>query len=368
MKNIISTEFKNSTSYNLVKINDVDRDVRIVEESSIIKNPNKKRLLCYPDETINIGDIVDFDGSKWICTETDTTSQVSNVGLITRCNNNTLNYYDQFYILHEIPCIIQSNIILDTDETTYIESPSTTIILKISNNEITRQIKRGEIYKIGLQSYEIKDINDIVEPGILKMEIEYSQEVQEEHVYTISILNGDNLQIAQSQLLTINSQLTDNNIIVPSPILLYSSSNESIATINENGEVTVNSIGNVIFTVSMSTNITIKDTINVEIIEDIIHNFTVIINGTTSIIKGYTSNYSCIFKDNGNVIVQQSEFYLKGDDGVSSTTLAEIVSQDGINNTCQIKANNIGYVKLFVRNLDGSIISSGFRIQIKNLF
>ena len=58
MKNTISTEFKNSTSYNLVKINNVDRDVRIVEENSIIKNPNKKRLLCYPDETISVGNII----------------------------------------------------------------------------------------------------------------------------------------------------------------------------------------------------------------------------------------------------------------------------------------------------------------------
>jgi len=366
MKNTISTEFKNSTSYNLVKINNVDRDVRIVEESAIIKNPNKKRLLCYPDETISVGDIVLWDNENWICTETDTTSQVSDVGIISK-SNNTLTIYKN-NTSYQIPCIINSNVNLDTDQTTYIETPSTIIVLKIPNTEITRQIKRGEIYKLGLQNYEIKDINDIVEPGILRLEIMYSQEVQEEHTYVLTILNNDNLQISQSQSLTINAELKDNGVVVDLPNLVYSSLDEEIATISNIGEVTILSTGNVVFTVQKSDDTNVSDSINIEIIEDVVDNYTVEISGSNSIIKGYTSNYNCVFKNNGNIITQQSEFYLTSDDGVSPTSLAQIISQDSVNNSCIVKGLVIGYVKLFVRNSDGSIVSDGFRIQIKNLF
>ena len=367
MKNIISTEFKNSTSYNLVKINDVDRDVRIVEESSIIKNPNKKRLLCYPDETINIGDIVDFDGSKWICTETDTTSQVSNVGIITRCNNNTLNFYDQSHILHQIPCIIQSNINLDTDQTTYIESPSTTIILKIPNNEITRQIKRGEIYKIGLQSYEIKDINDIVEPGILKMEIEYSQEVQEEHLYTLKILNGNSVDIQESTTLQLNINVFDNETLIsPTPSLTFTSSNTGICTVNSSGLVTaLSNIGSCNITVKLTSDNTILDTITINVIEVPQDNITYELLGNADIIKNYSQNYIAKKYNNG-ILVENAEFtfsIIPGNTPVNAYVLNVIDSDQ-----CSITANLTTYyiVLRAVDNSNGEFVEKS--IKLFNLF
>ena len=363
MKNTISTEFKNSTSYNLVKINNVDRDVRIVEESAIIKNPNKKRLLCYPDETISVGDIVLWDSENWICTEADTTSQVSDVGIISK-SNNTLTIHKN-NTSYQIPCIINSNVNLDTDETTYIETPSTIIVLKIPNTEITRQIKRGEIYKLGLQNYEIKDINDIVENGILKMEIEYSQEMQEEHLYTLEILNGDNLQIAQSQSLTINVELKDNGEIVTSPSLIYSSSNEEIATIDENGVVSIIGLGNVVISVSMSADNMISDSINVEIVEDVVDNYSYIIEGNSDIIKGYSQTYIAKKYNNG-ILVEGVEFtfsVITGTTPINSYTL-NIIDND----QCSIAANSsVYYITLRATdNSNNEYIEKS--IKLKNLF
>ena len=90
--------------------------------------------------------------------------------------------------------------------------------------------------------------------------------------------------------------------------------------------------------------------------------------GSISIIKTYSSTYTCVFKDNGIAISDSSVFYLTGDDGVSSTSLASIVSQDSVGNSCVVKGLNLGYVRLFARSLDGEIASDGFRVQIKSLF
>jgi len=368
MKNTISTEFKNSTSYNLVKINDVDRDVRIVEESAIIKNPNKKRLLCYPDETISIGDIIIWDSENWICTETDTTSQISDVGIISKCNN-VINLHIN-NTPYQIPCIVNSNVNLDTDETIYIETPSTIIVLKIPNTEITRQIKRGEIYKLGLQNYEIKDINDIVENGILRLEIEYSQEVQEEHIYIIEITNGSLVDVQESTTLQLNVNVYDNGqFISPAPSLLFVSSDETVCNVDENGLITAyDVIDNCDITVSLDSDSSVFDIININVIDVPQDNYTVIISGANSIIKGYPSEFSATFMNNGIEYSEQSEFYLTGDDGISPTSLTQITSQDNVANSCVVKGLGIGYVKLFVRSSDGSIVSDGFRIQVKNLF
>jgi len=365
MKNTISTEFKNSTSYNLVKINNVDRDVRIVEESSIIKNPNKKRLLCYPDETISIGDIILWDSENWICTETDTTSQVSDVGIISK-SNNTLTIHKN-NTPYQIPCIINSNINLDTDQTTYIETPSTTIVLKIPNTEITRQIKRGEIYKLGLQNYEIKDINDIVEPGILRLEIMYSQEVQEEHVYTLEITNGISVNIQESTTLQLNINVFDNGILLsPLPFLTFTSSDETICTVNSSGLVTsLNNIDNCDITVSLSSDSSIFKNININVIEDVQNNITYTLTSTSlpdnEIIITQIKTYTIQKYNNGIPIEQNFSFNVVGD-----SLSYQLIIVDG--NNCSVKCLKSGSV-ITLKAIDdnnGEIVVKD--IRLKNLF
>ena len=325
------------------------------------------RKLHVPMEiNINTGSIIDYDGFKWLVTGSVDDIQAYKTAGMVKCNNIinlTINH-----IQHQIPCIIGSNLNLGIDENKYIIEPDSNIIVRLQNNEITSQIKRNEIYKLGIENYSVIDISDILENGILILKMEYSQESQEEHVYQLTILNGDNIQIAQSQLLTINSELKDNGVIVPSPALLYSSSNESIATISNIGEVTILGLGTVTFTVLLESNLIVNDSINVEIVADEQNNFTVTISGESSIIKNYTKEYSATFKNNGLPIVKESIFWLTGTDD-QPTTFAIITSQDATNNTCNIRGDSLGYVKLWVKSVDDEIImQNGMLIQIKNLF
>lgn len=92
------------------------------------------------------------------------------------------------------------------------------------------------------------------------------------------------------------------------------------------------------------------------------------IYGDGIITKSYTKDYKCVFIIGGNIVENLSEFYLTAEDGISPTNLAEIESQDFVLNTCKIKAKNFGTVILWVKNSDGSIISSPFTIQIKSIF
>jgi len=326
------------------------------------------RKLHVPMETnISTGSIVDYDGYKWLVTGSiDDIQAYKTAGMVK--SNNTLTIYKN-NTSYQIPCIISKSLSLNTENNQYIETVDNSLFLTVSNSLTTRQIDVNDIYKIGLYNYYISSVaDDISSQGLLIFKMKYSEVEQESHVYILTILNNDNLQIAQSQSLIINTILTDNKEIVSSPNLLYSSSDEDIATIDKNGIVSILNVGNVVISVSMSADNTISDSINIEIIEDEIHNYTVEISGSNFITKGFTSNYSCIFKDNGNVITKESTFWLTGTDNLP-TTLATITSQNTVNNTCIIRGDSLGYIKLWVKSVDEQIVSKdGMLIQIKNLF
>lgn len=367
MKDGIINSFKNTPSFREVYFNN-ETTITEVQITDTL-DYNVKTVLIKPDESIFIGDMLYFDNDNWLCTKIDFTNPAYELGTVQKCNN-TINLYRN-NILYKIPIVVESGARLfqmGTEGNKFLTTPATLIIVRMPFNEITMGIKRGVVYKIGVQNWKVEDVNDIIEQGLLIVRMEYSQESQEEYNYNLIILNGDNIQISQSQSLIINAQLTKNDIIVPSPSLIYTSNDESIATIDNNGLVAALDIGSVVFKVSLKSDESVVASIGVDIITDEIDNLTVEIRGANSIVKGYTSNYSCVFKNNGNIIPMQSEFYLTSDDGTSPTNLAEIISQDSENNTCTVKGLNLGYVKLWSKSIDGNIVSDPLRIQIKNLF
>src|SRR5690606_34895762 len=104
--------------------------------------------------------------------------------------------------------------------------------------------------------------------------------------------------------------------------------------VDNTGLVTAISAGDCIVTASLAENSNVYDTITITVTALPEHNYAVTISGNTSIVKGKTATYTATFTDNGQVITQESFFYITADDGVSTTTLATIQSQDPVANTC----------------------------------
>ena len=362
MKNLVSTEFEDSTSYNLVKISGIDRKTRIVEESSIIRNANRKRLLCFPNETISIGEVVEFDNSNWICVMNDTTSPISDVGIIERCNN-VLQFYDKNSILYDVPCIVGKGSI-GLDEQKVISTLDSEIAIQISNTSITRQIPMNYVFKLGLRNYSVVNIDDITVPGLLLIKMVYSEveQVIPTHNYGIDILNGSSASITQNETLQLNVSVNDNNVEIISPIITYTSSNILIATVSSSGLVTaINSEGNCTITAIYQG---VSDSIELTIAVEPQHNYTVNIVPSGILKVGQTITAVAQFMDNGIVTSDiATQWKLFADDGVSTTTLATITP---LGNNCSIKAGtSIGYVRLYVENENCSNI---VRVQVASLW
>lgn len=372
---LVNAEYENTTTLKTVLHNGNSITVRVVgkfnTETLSRQNENYQKIIFKtPDYVVNVGDIFEFDNAKWICTDISSTA-VSKSCTVTKANNELKVYKNS--ILYKVPCIVEDVTRLysmGTDENKYIIQPSTDIIIRVPNNEVTVLIKRDEVYKIGLSNYKVVDVSDIINSGLIILKLEWTAEEQHLPNYSIDILNGDNIQVNVNDTLAINCEVLDGDVVLsPTPPLVYLSSDETIATIDNNGVVSILSTGVVTFTVSLESDTNIKDTITVEFVDVLQHNYVVTISGNTSIVKGKTATYTATFTDNGQVITQKSFFYLTGDDGVSTTTLATITSQDPVANTCVVTAGNtLGYVKLWCKNTAGNIVSQPYRIQIRNIF
>jgi len=360
MKNLISTEFENSTSYNLVTINNISRDVRIVEESSIIKNPNRKRLLCKPDETITVGDIVVWDSENWICVMNDTTSQISDVGIIQKCNN-TLNFYDKNSILYEINCIVGKGSI-SLDENKIITTVDSEISLTVSNTLITQQIKVNDIYKLGLKSYVISSVgDDITIPGLLIFELKYNEIEQVLPVFSIEILNGSAITREQGSTLQLNVQVSADNVVIsPTPTITYASSDITKVTVSTSGLITAIANGNCTIT---ATSNGVSDTISVTVtasIED--DDYSVVITGSESIKINKTASYVAEIYNNGIIATGINVVWsLVG-------SYASITSQDGDSCVITAGATSGNSVTLRATKSDEITIYKNFEIDIVGLW
>jgi len=327
-----------------------------------------KKIHMPIEAVVNTGSIVEWEGNKWIIVSNIDNLQAYKTASMIK-SNNTLQFYSSTSTLHQIPCIISKGSI-SLDEQKIISTLDSEIAVQISYTDVTRQIPMNYVFKIGLRNYTVVNIDDITVNGLLILRMVYSEVEQVIPSYSLTILNGDSIQVNENDPLTINAQVKIDGVIAsPTPNLIFSSNDITKATINATtGVVTILDVGNVVFSCKIENDLTVINTINVEIVEVPIENKTVEISGSTSIIKTYTKEYLSVFKNNGLSIVKESSFWLTGIDNLP-TTLAIITSQNAINNTCIVKGNNLGSVKLWCKSVDEEIISqNGMVIQVKSLF
>jgi len=328
-------------------------------------------------EEIKRGDLINWDGGNWlIISEIGHKRYTYYKGIIQRCNYNIkFNFQGT---IKQFPAIVDSRV-FDVETNQYLSIPAGKIVVTLPNNADTDNITLGQRFISMKNAWKVSGI-DRTKNGLLVLWCELdsiisSDDVVNEvanagdYVYTLEITNGETANVQETSTLQLNVVVKLNGEVVTDKAIIFSCDNTSIATVDNTGLVTAISAGDCIITASLAESPNVYDTISITVTALPEHNYAVTISGNTSIVKNYTATYTATFTDNGVPITEQSEFWLTADDGVSTTTLATIQSQDPVANTCVVKAGStLGYVKLWVKNTAGTIISEPFRIQIKNIF
>lgn len=363
MKNLFLSHYEDSPSCRSVYFNNsvTATDIWMIDTNVY----GIKTILSMPNETFNVGDVVTYDDLTYLVITINEDSLVQTRGQIQLCNNILSIFKDS--VLHRIPCIIESNIRfqdLRVEETKFINIPDDKIIARIPNNEITEDISRNLIFKLNNHdNYKVISVNRVTEPGLIVLKFEYVAEKAVEHNFGVSILNGNNIEIQQGKTLQLNVEVKDGNSILPSPIIVYSSNDEAICNVDENGLVSAISVGNC--TISANAN-GISDNISIIVTETESHNYTYSLSSIsmpdTEIKQSQSKIYTAKKCDNGNAIEQEFIFSVSGNENAYELTII-----DG--NNCSIKCLKSGYViSLCATELldDSKVIEKN--ITLKNLY
>jgi len=284
---------------------------------------------------------------------------------IQRCNN-TLQFYDSSSILHSIPCIISKGSI-SLDEQKIISTLDSEIAVQISDTDITRQIEMNYIFKLGLRSWQVTNIDDITVNGLLILRMVYNETEPPVHIFGITIQNSD-ATLYVGNTISLNIICTDNEVQVLSPTLIYLSSNIEVATV-ANGVITCISEGTAIISaiyngISDSINLTVQN----EMIAD---NYIVDIVGAKTVILNSTITLNVSVFNNGVTDITKSVVWTLSNQDLSSNIYISIISQNGSSITLKATSNSAyinKYVVIKANKSDDNLVYDEHLLQIKSLF
>jgi hypothetical protein len=370
----ILADFYDSPSYQSVTINNASRDVQILDENAITKNPNKKRVLCKPDEDINIGDDILWNSVHWLCTNVDSDKEIYAKGIIERCNN-TLTFQLSNGTIKQYPCIITDKTSIyssGVEENKYLSLADDQILVTVQNNNDIKQLRQDKRFIFNHNEYEIyklTKVQSLTNEGVLYLTMTKSQKGVNDNLndnladyivvnYSITILNGDIASLNILEKLQLNVQVTNNGVVVESPTITYSTSDEEICTVSTTGLIQPISTGTTIIT---ATSNEVNDSIEVTIEEVIEDNYSIVISGSNTIYQGQSKNYTCAVYNNGSQVSKDCIW------SVSDSTLATITAQNSTSCTLKANSSKLGTCVLKCEMVEDNTVFSTISVQIKSI-
>jgi hypothetical protein len=375
----ITNSFTNSPFYYQVAIDNssVPIDTQIVDDSQT----RDEKILTTPYETlISLGNILTWKTDKWIVIHFDEMSEIYKRCKIRKCLS-TLKWLREDGEIQEVDFTYRSqaatNFGITDDRVLTLGNERRQLI--IPSNVETLKIKKDRRFIFDERCWKVTAMDKLdigviyitleeneINPAVDRVDLRIADYVGNVASYSITILGGNTISIQAGKTLQLESEVTNNGVIVTDRLVTYSSSNASIVTINSNGLLSSIANGNVVITASLIDYPTVADTQNVTVQLTTPTNMTVEIYGSDTVNKGYSQHYTIEVKNNGVLDnTQHVQWYLFADDGVSSPVLAQLINAQFTQ--CDIKGLGLGYVILKCIVTGYASVSTTKRINIKSI-
>ncbi len=297
---------------------------------------------------IKQGDIVTYNNVDYlVMLENENTNNVYTQYTITRIKYNKVKLNFQGEIV-EVPVLIETGQ-QDIEQNQYISIIDGKIKLTMQENKVNDKVKEdfrlivmGYVWKVISKTKEDKGLIYVyVEKDVFNTqyddrenEIADRWRYESKHSYNMSV-EPTETTLNEGDTIQINVTVTDtvNNIISPveNPTLLYISSEDTIATVDNTGLITAILEGMAIITVKFITDgVELIKNINITITkEEITHTYS--ISGSDSITWTVTQTYK-IVDEGGNISTDRYFF------SIDNSQLASLTTVD--DQTCKIQGNS----------------------------
>lgn len=271
---------------------------------------------------LNQGDLIDSNGIKYM--------------IITK--NEPINDVYTSYIIRECPYTIKLNnktLYMFTDKQVFDLGnpisggvgiiPTNKIYVSVQDTDDTNYLKEMSTFTKFGTVWQITGIDRTIN-GIITYTCEFSSTsvdpVIPDHVYKLTV-TSENISLNIGTTSQIIATVTDNDYKVSSPVITYTSSDTSIATVSSTGLVTVVAAGNCSITVSFSKTYIV--TVNVSVATA--HNYVVTVNPTTvSINKNSTSQITTSVTDKGVSVSNPTLTYTSDNISIASVNASGLIT------------------------------------------
>ena len=334
----------NENDFNFILAN-AGRDILIngIAARAVISNLKVKS--DYDDKYISTlaelsqGDRIEYNGLNWlIISEVNGKRYEKYKGTIRACN-----YVIKFNFAGNVkpfPALVESKI-FDIETGQYITLPTGKILVTIQKNSdsenITlnqRMIKMGSAWKVtgidktknGLITLYLESDNFVSSDD---KQNEIANRWEYEHLYILTINNGDSAELLKDDTLQLSVKLTDNGTIIDNPAIVYSSSNNNICTIDNSGLITGIGEGSAIITAQMIGKPDIKDSISINV--RVNHNYLLnITNEPASLNIGDNLQLNYVLTDNGVVVDNPAITFISSDNNIANVNSSGLITGVGI--------------------------------------
>ena len=341
----------------------------LITNTNVNQNSDNKKITTL--DSIERGFLIDYDNAKWlVVSEVNGKRYGKYKGIIQKCNNTMI--VNVAGILHTVPCIVTDRANLNTDVTTYITTLDTQIYIMVANDIINSNIKVNDIYKIGNLNYQIKNIDDISKSGLLVLKLEFTSTEQVLPSYSVSITNTEPVTTDTATPVQLTIEQKDGDTVLTEPLpMVFSSSDNAIATVDSTGMITPVSVGNVTITVQLESDATVNDSIaitvqEVPVVETYYLELTGNIQPDTEIKSDQTKTYTCVKKNSSGAVVDGALFDFTVNPGTTPTSAYTLTI---LNDTqCSIKCNQYTYyIDLVVTDRADNTLSVSKNIKLRSL-
>lgn len=307
-QNEINDNFESCIAYEKVLIEGQERELLIMHKTNIYTDKGGIKFVTRPNEIVNIGDLINWNNELWLCTEVDPIKKIYCKGYIKRCNN-MLRGLDENGKLHEYPCIFDEHI----SQTDFIYKDSintaygrTTVYVQA--NDFTSNILENRRFIFNKQAYKVtyifnhimSDITQLKPSGVIKIEMVKDQNSEDDDLVNM-IANANSYKYS----IVLNQSYFEGNIgdvgtIIPTIIfnnevtskeIVWSTDNDEIGIIDENGNYELLAEGIVNFKCSLKYNENIFAICTVNIKENFIDS----IENTNIIFEGIAKNTEGVY-------------------------------------------------------------------------
>ncbi|MGG1650090.1 Ig-like domain-containing protein [Paenibacillus sp. NRS-1780] len=365
----------------LVHINGVRQLGLIRDAANNIQNTDEKIIRAATH--LHTGDIVDYRDERYLITSQVDRNEKSCRSRMRKCNQQlALNWNGQ---VEWFDAVVEART-FSTETGKVISIPEGNILVSLQDNADMRGITLSQRFYMTHQPFKIvgmdRILNGIVQLSCTLDSINTAYDDVENniadrwkyeiaHTYDLQINQGTIAHVQLNETLSLEVTATDNGDEIANPLITYTSSDPSVVSVDQQGQIMGIALGQASITAKLTYHPTVRSTIEMRVVETGTHIYSIAIIGNPMLKTGQSASYISHIYDHGTEVFDQSvEWSLRNQDD-ATPIMGSVTASTG--NSVTVKAGRSSGTINKALTLTATLVSDPSMtiektISLKNLF